>query len=170
MLALSEKEQRMWRIYMRVLLRMSYEMNRGLQLESGISLADYHVLNALWGAPRKRMQITPLATRIGWERSRVSHHVRRMSQRELVVTAPSPDDRRATEVTLTPEGVRIYESSSVGHMQLVRRLFVDGMDPTLIDPMTEALESIYEALIAEGTLPRPEFPPGDPVGRGPSAR
>ena len=160
----------MWRIYMRVLLRMSYEMNRELQLDSDISLADYHVLNALWRTDERRMLITPLATRIGWERSRASHHVRRMSERGLVATALSSEDRRATEVTLTAEGIRTFEISAVGHFQLVRRLFIDAVDPALLEPMTEALESIYEGLMAEGTLPRPEFPPGDDVGRGPSTR
>lgn len=169
-LEFSRAEQRMWLIYIRVLLRISYEMNREFQIDSGISLADYHVLNALWGAPGRRMQITALATRIGWERSRASHQVRRMSQRALVSTATAAADRRATEVSLTPHGAEVYEDSSVGHMQLVRRLFVDAVDPELVEPLTEALEGVYETLIAGGALPRPEFPPGDDVGRGPRPR
>ena len=36
---------------------------------------------ALSAADGGRMQITVLAAQIGWERSRVSHHVRRMSAR-----------------------------------------------------------------------------------------
>ena len=52
------------------------------------------------------MPITMLAAQIGWERSRVSHHVRRMSARGLVTFGPSAADRRVTEVTLTDGGRR----------------------------------------------------------------
>ena len=53
---------------MRVQMRMNYEMNR----HSDLSLADYHVLNALTEAPGGRLQVSDLAALIGWERSRVS--------------------------------------------------------------------------------------------------
>ena len=49
--ALSEEERQVWRLYMRVLLRLSYEMNRELLIDGGVSLADYHVLNACVGRP-----------------------------------------------------------------------------------------------------------------------
>jgi hypothetical protein len=49
---LSPAQQRAWVTYMRVQLRMNYEINRQLQRDSGLSLADYHVLNALNDKPR----------------------------------------------------------------------------------------------------------------------
>jgi hypothetical protein len=39
---LSPSQQRAWVTYMRVQLRMNYEINRQLQRDSGLSLADYH--------------------------------------------------------------------------------------------------------------------------------
>src|SRR5258707_10174163 len=77
-------QQRAWLAYIRVQLRLAYEMNRQLLADSGMSLPDYDVLTALSVADGGRMQITVLAAQIGWERSRVSHHVRRMSARGLV--------------------------------------------------------------------------------------
>src|SRR6266436_3298965 len=70
-------QQRAWLAYIRVQLRMTYEMNRQLQADSSLSLPDYDVLNALRYSTGGRMRITGLAARIGWERSRLSHHVRR---------------------------------------------------------------------------------------------
>src|SRR5437879_1038403 len=78
-------QQRAWLAYIRIHLRLSYEMNRQLQTDSDLSLADYDVLTALSVADRWRMSITVLAAQIGWERSRVSHHVRRMAGRDLVI-------------------------------------------------------------------------------------
>ena len=48
---LTHQQQRAWLAYMRVQLRLSYEMNRQLQNDSGLSLADYDVLNALRYSP-----------------------------------------------------------------------------------------------------------------------
>ena len=80
---LSPSQLRAWVAYMRVQLRMNYEINRQLQRDSGLSLADYHVLNALSNAPGHKLQVTDLAALIGWERSRLSHHLRRLSDRGL---------------------------------------------------------------------------------------
>jgi hypothetical protein len=64
--ALTREQQRAWLAYMRVQLRLTYEMNRELQADSNLSLPDYDVLNALRYAPGGRMQITALAAQIGW--------------------------------------------------------------------------------------------------------
>src|SRR6202011_5366093 len=102
---LSPSQKRAWLAYMRVQLRMNYEINRQLQRDSELSLADYHVLNALSNAPDHRLQVTDLAALIGWERSRVSHHLRRLSQRGLTKRVQSDDDGRATDAVMTKKGM-----------------------------------------------------------------
>ena len=152
---LSDDQQRAWLAYMRVQLRLNYEMNRQLQADSNLSLPDYDVLNALRYAPGGRMRITALAALIGWERSRLSHHVRRLEGRDLVECRPAPADRRATEVTLTDPGWDEIARASSGHIDLVRRLFFEGLPDELLDPLTAGLESVYENIIEHGTLPAP---------------
>src|ERR1700758_2075235 len=137
---LTPDQQRAWLAYMRVPLRLTYEMNRQLQAESNLSLSDYDVLNALRYSPGGRMRITGLAARIGWERSRLSHHVRRLPNRGLVECRPAPADRRATEITLTDQGWDEITRASGGHIALVRRLFSDGLPDELIEPLTVGLE------------------------------
>src|SRR6266581_4451940 len=78
-----------------------------------MSLPDYDVLTALSVADGERMPITVLAAQIGWERSRVSHHVRRMSARGLVTCGLSAADRRVTEVTLTARGWRALDEATL---------------------------------------------------------
>ena len=107
-------QQRAWLAYIRVQLRLAYEMNRQLLADSGMSLPDYDVLTALSVADAGRMPITVLAAQIGWERSRVSHHVRRMSARGLVTCGLSAADRRVTEVTLTGRGGRLWRKRRPG--------------------------------------------------------
>src|ERR1700754_541208 len=148
---LTPDQQRAWLAYMRVQLRLTYEMNRQLQADSNLSLPDYDVLNALRHAPGGRMRVSALAARIGWERSRLSHHVRRLEKRELVDSRPSPADRRATEVALTDQGWDEINRASSGHIDLVRRLFFDGLPDDLLEPLTIGLESVYDNIIDRGT-------------------
>ena len=136
-------------------LRLAYEMNRQLLADSGMSLPDYDVLTALSVADGGRMQITVLAAQIGWERSRVSHHVRRMSARGLVTCGLSAADRRVTEVTLTdpraagPGGGGARARGS-GPAPVLR-----GLPAGLVGPLSEALESVYANIIKQGSLPPP---------------
>jgi len=153
--SLSSPEFDAWVAYMRVQLRMNYEINRQLQRDSGLSLADYHVLNALSNAPDHKLQITDLAALIGWERSRLSHHSRRLESRGLVELRQAASDRRATEITLTESGWDEITSASYGHVELVRHLFFDGVPYGLLEPLTVALASVYERLVEHGTLPAP---------------
>src|SRR6266581_2240368 len=148
-------QQRAWLAYIRVQLRLAYEMNRQLLADSGLSLPDYDVLAALSVADGGRMQVTVLAAQIGWERSRVSHHVRRMSARGLVACGLSAADKRVTEVALTGRGRQAQEDAAPGHVDLVRRLFFGGLPEGLVGPLGEALESVYANIIKQGSLPPP---------------
>jgi DNA-binding MarR family transcriptional regulator len=144
-----------WYAYMKVHLRIRYEMNRQLRADSGISLSDYDVLVALTSEPERRMSVSDLAIRIGWERSRLSHHLRRMNEAELVKTATSLTDRRVTEVELTTKGQQTLRDASPAHVEFVKAAFFSGLGPADVEALTTGLEKVYDSLIENGTLPRP---------------
>jgi DNA-binding MarR family transcriptional regulator len=166
---LTAEQQETWFAYMRVMLRLTYEMNRQLQTDSDLSLPDYDVLNALADSPDGRLRLTDLAARLAWERSRLSHHLLRMSARGLVDRRPSESDRRATDAVLTDAGLTALRAATPGHADLVRTMFFDGLDPELLGPLRTALEQVHEQVLARGTLPRPGEPqrrlPGLQTGR-----
>jgi DNA-binding MarR family transcriptional regulator len=89
-------QRRAWLAYIRVQLRLAYEMNRQHVSDSGMSLLDYDVLTALSVAGGGRMPIRVLAAHIGWERSRLCHHARRMSFRGPATCGLSAAERRVT--------------------------------------------------------------------------
>ena len=150
---LSPSQERAWVAYMRVQLRMNYEVNRELQRDCGLSLSDYHVLNALSNAPDHRMQVTDLAALIGWERSRLSHHLRRLSERGLAERFQSADDGRATDAVLTKTGMAAMVEAAPGHAMLVKRLFFEPLPDELVAPFTAALEHIQASLNMNASLP-----------------
>jgi len=156
--ALTDEQQETWLAYMRVMLRLTYEMNRQLQTDSDLSLADYDVLNALADSPGERLQLSALATRIGWERSRVSHHLQRMSTRGLVERTASAQDRRATDAVLTDAGRAALRAATPGHAALVADMFFGGLDESLVPALRAALEQVHEQVLSRGTLPRPGQP------------
>jgi DNA-binding MarR family transcriptional regulator len=155
---LTDEQQQTWFAYMRVVLRLNYEMNRQLQTESGLSLPDYHVLNALGDSDGGCLGLTALAARIGWERSRVSHHLRRMAGRGLVELSRSSQDGRATDAVLTEQGRTALQTSTPGHAALVHRMFFEGLDQELLTPLRTALEEIHAQVLRTGTLPAPGQP------------
>ena len=152
---LDEEQQRAWLAYIKVQLRLTYEMNRQLQSDSRMSLADWDVLTALGASQSASMAVTALAAQIGWERSRLSHHAKRMASRGLVELVTAESDRRATEVRLTTEGRAALEQAAPGHVELIKRLFFDGIPCELLDPLSAALECVYANLLAQGSLPPP---------------
>jgi DNA-binding MarR family transcriptional regulator len=138
---------------MAVQMQMNYEMNRQLQRDSELSLADYHVLNALTGAPDGRLRVSDLAALIGWERSRASHQLRRLCERGLAERIPSEDDGRATDATLTKAGREAIDAAAPGHVALVRRMFFDPLPDELIAPLTAALEQVRVNINFNSSLP-----------------
>ena len=149
-------ERRAWLAFNKLQLRLSYEVNRRLQADSDLSTADYDVLTELVSSPGERLPISVLANKIGWERSRVSHHVKRMAGRSLVTSAPATTDRRVTEVALTSRGRRVLEEAEPAHVAQVRQLFFGGLPPELVPPLTSALENIYAHVVEHGSLPPPD--------------
>ena len=150
---LTPQQQRAWVAYMRVQLRMNYEMNRQLQADSGLSLADYDVLVALSGDNDAGLRVSDLAAQIGWERSRLSHQLRRMEERGLTERRPSAQDGRTTNVVLTASGQRAIAEAAPGHVDLVRSLFFDPLPENLLGPFTAALEHIHVNLDHNSSLP-----------------
>ena len=154
---LSAAQLRAWRAFMSVQMRMNYEMNRQLQSDSDLSLADYHVLNALTEAPGGRLQVSDLAALIGWERSRASHQLRRLCERGLTERVRSQDDGRATDATLTRAGREAIDAAAPGHVALVRSLFFDPLPDDLLAPLTAALEHVQVNINLNSSLPPPPW-------------
>jgi DNA-binding MarR family transcriptional regulator len=149
---LTAPQQEAWLYYMGVYHRLEYEMNRQLQSDYGLSLAEYTVMNALSSQPRHRMQSVQLATRIGWERSRLSHQLRRMEGRHLVERVPSATDRRAVDARLTKYGWQLLQKAAPDHVTRVRKLFFSDLDPNDARQLGKLLRQVYQSIVREGTL------------------
>lgn len=160
---LNPREERAWRSLQFMQLRLEGALARQLAADSNLSYPDYVVLVALTGRPDGRMRLFELVDELGWEKSRVSHHVGRMANRGLVNKEKCDDDRRGAYVVVTRRGRREIEAAAPGHVDMVRRLFVDRLTEAQLDAIGEAAEIVLAAF-DEPVEPR------TPVARARGAR
>lgn len=143
---LDEREARAWRALQLMQMRLEGELARQLAADSDLSYPDYLVLVALTEQPDGRMRLFELAGVLGWEKSRLSHHVGRMAGRGLVEKEQCDSDRRGAYVVVTGSGRRAIEAAAPGHVAAVRRLFVDRLTPSQLDAIAEAAEVVLAGL------------------------
>ncbi len=137
--------------YTRIISSKSH-LSRRLQ-ESGLSGADYEVLAVLSTLDGDRMPAHALCKALGWEKSRVSHQVRRMQKDGLISREPNPDDARSTMVCLLPAGRAAIEKAAPGHVADVRRNFIDLFTAAELDMLAALNERVLRHLAEEGDSP-----------------
>lgn len=143
---LDEREERAWRTLQFMQLRLNAALARQLASASNLSYPDYLVLVALTDRSTGRVRVFELARQLGWERSRLSHHIARMETRGLVIREKCSSDRRGAFVVLTDEGRREITSAAPGHLELVRRLFIDRLRSDQLDMLAEVASTVLVAL------------------------
>ena len=132
----------MWRRYrdMRQLLELAIERN--LQQETGLSLSDYAVLVVLSETDAEGIRARDLGSALGWDRSRLSHQVRRMESRGLVSKRVCPEDARGTLISLSDKGATAIVEAAPIHVSKVRDLFVDQLTDVEIDMLTAVFDRV----------------------------
>jgi DNA-binding MarR family transcriptional regulator len=133
---------------MRLLLDAA--MARDLLETSGLSVPDYDVLSTLSNAEGYRQQLTRLAARMLWSKSRLSRHIGRMEARGLVVRVENGRDGRRADIVLTEKGRRAIIEAAPDHVKWVREYFID----LLTEEQLRVLGDVAETVLAH--LPKSE--------------
>jgi DNA-binding MarR family transcriptional regulator len=142
---LDADEQAMWRAF----FDMRRHLDRALEnqlAEFQLSHADYTVLVVLSETDSHGMRVRDLGSRISWESSRLAHHLRRMEQRGLVTRGEHASDRRGTMVLITSAGMAAIRDAAPGHVEAVRRYFVDLLSPAEIEMLTSVCLRVSRAV------------------------
>ncbi len=143
---LDDRQQRMWRGWVALSSQLPAALHRQLQAESGLSLQDFEVLVHLTDTPDGRVRVSDLARCAGWERSRLSHHVKRMEGRELVERQECCDDGRGAFVAVTPAGRDAIERAAPGHARAVRDLVFASLTAEELEAVTTFTERVLARL------------------------
>ena len=141
---LTDEQQRIWRNYLALGSRLQAAMNRRLQAQCGLSLADYDVLVAL--SERGPIRVLELVAALDWEQSRVSHQLRRMRDRDLLERHDSEHDRRGATVEITAAGRDALATAAPDHVALVRAVLFDGPTPAQLRGFDEVIATALDRL------------------------
>ncbi|BBZ78957.1 hypothetical protein MANY_42940 [Mycolicibacterium anyangense] len=141
---LSGVQQQVWRNYLAMVTGLQTAMNRQLQADCGLSLADYDVLVAL--SEQGPLRVYELVGELGWEQSRLSHQLTRMRTRGLIDRQGSDQDRRGAVVDITATGRRALATAAAGHVELVRSVVFDGMSPSQLRAFDELTRTVLARL------------------------
>ncbi len=146
---LSDRERTAWRNLSLMNLQLGAVLTRDLA-GSDLSYQDYVVLAHLSDHDEGRVRMNELGANLGWEKSRVSHHVARMEGRGLVRRERCPSDRRGWFVAISPTGRSAIAAAAPGHVAAVRRHFIDLLSPAQIGHLDRIATTVLAHL---ATLP-----------------
>ena len=143
---LTPSQQRAWRALLSMNTHLHASLARSLQSSSDLSYADFAVLVQLTEAPDGRARISELADLLQWERSRLSHHLKRMEARGHIERSNCPEDGRGQYVAVTPIGRSAIEQAAPSHVELVRELVFEDMTEEEVDTLTTLCERVVARL------------------------
>lgn len=143
---LTDDQQRAWRSWQFMKMRLDECLSRQLAADSNLSLPDYAVLVALTDREDGRMRLYELAEELAWEKSRLSHHITRMASRSLVAKERCDADRRGSFVGITDQGRAELAAAAPGHVAAVRTHVVDQLSPAQLVAMGEIADTILAGL------------------------
>jgi DNA-binding MarR family transcriptional regulator len=143
---LEPREQTAWRAYLDMNAKLAARLNREMQDQCGISIADFSVLVQLSEHVDARMRVLELARSLGWEKSRLSHQLTRMQQRGLIERANCSEDRRGAWIRLTARGRDTIESAAPRHVESVRRYVFDELSGEQVAALAEISRAVVTVL------------------------
>ena len=133
---LSPEESAAWVRLIAVAELLPGALDAQLLRDAGLTHFEYVALMALADAPDRTMRMTELASRTNATLPRLSHVARRLEERGLIRRFPCPEDRRATNATITDTGLELIADAAPGHVGTVRANVFDALS-------AEQLEQLY---------------------------
>lgn len=148
---LDERQQEVWQAYLHLNQHLFACLEQQLLRDAGLSGSDYMVLHALSEAPGGVLRARDLGMEIGWDRSRLSHHVTRMEKRGLVAREECAEDARGLMLRLTDAGRTAIEGAAPGHVENVQRYVFDLVSEEELETLAAVFSRLLENVTHEET-------------------
>jgi DNA-binding MarR family transcriptional regulator len=142
----TEEEWAVWRTFLASYAQLVTEIDVRLRARHGIGQAEYATLASIVESPDGCLRVGQIATALGWERSRTSHLIRRMTERGLVERDERSVDGRASDIIATRLGRKTFFAAVRDHTADVRDLFLDRMTSEEGAVMEEVLSRVTSHL------------------------
>jgi len=141
-----------WVRFAAVLELLPAALDAQLSRDEGLTHFDYFALAMLSEAPERTLRMTALAARTNATLPRLSRVVSRLEQLGFVERRPCPQDRRATNASLTPAGWDKVVQAAPGHVATVREYVVDALTPPQLRQLGAISNRMLEKLDPDGRI------------------
>lgn len=140
---LSDARLDAWCTLQRAYTRLGGLLTRELTAATGLSEADYQILEALHRADG-RLRAIELRQRLGWEKSRLSHQARRMEQRGLLDRTDCALESRGTDLVLTNTGREAAIDAVAVRAHSVRTHVIATLHPDQLQQLADISHQLHD--------------------------
>jgi DNA-binding MarR family transcriptional regulator len=128
---LSPQELRVWHAFKMMGEDVLDRVGRDIVQATGLSGSDFGVLSRVADLGKGELRQQALAQSMGWDKSRLSHHLTRMQSRKLIQRRTA--DARVVFVAITPLGRKKLEAARPAHAASIRRNLLSRLSPQQIE-------------------------------------
>jgi DNA-binding MarR family transcriptional regulator len=143
---LDDAQQSAWRKLIEVVELLPGRLDSQLRRDADLSHFDYFTLAMVSEAPGRTLRMTALAELTHSTLPRLSHVVSRLEERGYLERTACPEDRRATNATLTESGWRKVVATAPGHVDAVRELVFANLGAPDVADLDRIMARILERL------------------------
>ncbi|WP_328454378.1 MarR family winged helix-turn-helix transcriptional regulator [Amycolatopsis sp. NBC_00438] len=138
---LTERELKTWQGFLMAGTLLTRKVEQQLRDDAGLSHPQYEVLARLSAADGE-LRMTELAGAALTSKSGLSYQVAQLEKAGLVGRRSCPSDDRGVLAYLTEEGHARLRAAAAGHAELVRSLFVDGLEPEQFTALADGVDAL----------------------------
>ena len=126
---LTADERRLWLSLSALMALLPAALDAQLQRDADLTTTAYLTLAMLSEEPGRSLRMSELGARSNASPSRISHVVSRLEKDGWVRRERSSSDGRGQVAILTDEGLAKVVATAPGHVERVRQLVFDPLDP-----------------------------------------
>jgi DNA-binding MarR family transcriptional regulator len=133
-----------WRTFLHAHAQVRRQLERELQAEQAMGLAEYELLLVLAYSPQRRRRMSELADALALSRSGATRLTDRLEADGLVERLACDTDRRGAWAQLTPSGHERLRTASPTHLRGVACHFLDRIPDAELESMRRTLARVTE--------------------------
>ncbi|HET7520678.1 MAG TPA: MarR family transcriptional regulator [Candidatus Limnocylindria bacterium] len=133
-----------WRTFLYAHAQVRRQLERELQAEQAMGLAEYEVLLFLAYSEGRRLRMSELADMLAVSRSGATRLVDRLEADALVERVSCDTDRRGQWAQLTDGGYQRLRRASPTHLRGVAEHFLDRIPPAELESLNRILDRVVE--------------------------
>jgi DNA-binding MarR family transcriptional regulator len=133
-----------WRTFLYAHAQVRRQLERELQAEQSMSLADYELLLILAYSDGRRLRMSELADMLALSRSGATRLIDRLEADALVTRVSCDTDRRGQWAQLTDAGYERLRGASPTHLRGVAEHFLDRIPAAELESLRSTLVRVLK--------------------------